>query len=87
MRRANEVAGPFYWWVHLDLGKTTLAMIIATEMGASLRLASGPAIQHAGDLASILSALQPGDLLFIDEIHRLARTVGNALHGDGRFQG
>lgn len=62
------------------LGKTTLAMIIASEMGASLRLTSGPAIQHAGDLASILSALQPGDVLFIDEIHRLARTAQEMLY-------
>ena len=52
------------------LGKTTLAMIIAAEMGTSLRLTSGPAIQHAGDLAAILSGLQEGDILFIDEIHR-----------------
>lgn len=62
------------------LGKTTLAMIIAAEMGASLRLTSGPAIQHAGDLASILSSLQPGDVLFIDEIHRLARTAEEMLY-------
>lgn len=62
------------------LGKTTLAMIIASEMGASLRLTSGPAIQHAGDLASILSSLQPGDVLFIDEIHRLARTAEEMLY-------
>lgn len=62
------------------LGKTTLAMIIAAEMGASLRLTSGPAIQHAGDLASILSSLQPGDILFIDEIHRLARTAEEMLY-------
>lgn len=62
------------------LGKTTLAMIIAGEMGASLRLTSGPAIQHAGDLASILSSLQPGDVLFIDEIHRLARTAEEMLY-------
>ncbi len=62
------------------LGKTTLAMIIALEMGASLRLTSGPAIQHAGDLASILSSLQPGDVLFIDEIHRLARTAEEMLY-------
>lgn len=62
------------------LGKTTLAMIIAAEMGASLRLTSGPAVQHAGDLASILSSLQPGDVLFIDEIHRLARTAEEMLY-------
>lgn len=62
------------------LGKTTLAMIIAQEMGAALRLTSGPAIQHAGDLAAILSSLQEGDVLFIDEIHRLARTAEEMLY-------
>ena len=62
------------------LGKTTLAMIIAAEMGTSLRLTSGPAIQHAGDLAAILSGLQEGDVLFIDEIHRLARTAEQKLY-------
>lgn len=62
------------------LGKTTLAMIIANEVGASLRLSSGPAIQHAGDLAAILSALQEGDVLFIDEIHRLARPAEEMLY-------
>ena len=62
------------------LGKTTLAMIIAAEMGTSLRLTSGPAIQHAGGLAAILSGLQEGDVLFIDEIHRLARTAEEMLY-------
>ena len=62
------------------LGKTTLAMIIAAEMGTSLRLTSGPAIQHAGDLAAILSGLQEGDILFIDEIHRLASTAEEMLY-------
>lgn len=62
------------------LGKTTLAMIVANEMNSSLRLTSGPAIQHAGDLASILSGLQEGDILFIDEIHRLARTAEEMLY-------
>ncbi|MCD4557383.1 Holliday junction branch migration DNA helicase RuvB [Schaalia sp. lx-100] len=62
------------------LGKTTLAMIIAAEMGTSLRLTSGPAIQHAGDLAAILSGLQENDVLFIDEIHRLARTAEEMLY-------
>lgn len=62
------------------LGKTTLAMIIAAEMGTSLRLTSGPAVQHAGDLAAILSGLQDGDILFIDEIHRLARTAEEMLY-------
>lgn len=62
------------------LGKTTLAMIIAAEMGTSLRVTSGPAIQHAGDLAAILSSLQEGDVLFIDEIHRLARPAEEMLY-------
>jgi len=62
------------------LGKTTLAMIIANEVGGSLRLTSGPAIQHTGDLAAVLSSLQEGDVLFIDEIHRLARTAEEMLY-------
>ena len=62
------------------LGKTTLAMIIAGELGKALRLTSGPAITHAGDLASILTALQPGDVLFIDEIHRLSRPAEEMLY-------
>ena len=62
------------------LGKTTLAMIIANELGGSLRLTSGPAVQHAGDLAAVLSALEEGDVLFIDEIHRLARTAEEMLY-------
>lgn len=62
------------------LGKTTLAMIIANELGGSLRLTSGPAVQHAGDLAAILSALEEGDVLFIDEIHRLAHTAEEMLY-------
>ncbi len=62
------------------LGKTTLAMIVAGELGASLRLTSGPAIQHAGDLAAILSSLDDGDVLFVDEIHRLARPVEEMLY-------
>ena len=53
------------------LGKTTLAMIIASEVGAPMRITSGPTIQHAGDLASILSSLVPGEVLFLDEIHRM----------------
>jgi len=53
------------------LGKTTLAMIVATEMDSPIRITSGPAIQHAGDLASILSSLVEGEILFLDEIHQL----------------
>ena len=62
------------------LGKTSLAYIIAAETGASLRTTSGPAISKAGDLAAILTNLQPGDILFIDEIHRLQRTVEEVLY-------
>jgi Holliday junction DNA helicase RuvB len=62
------------------LGKTTLAYIIAAEMGVSIRITSGPAIERPGDLAAILTNLQPDDTLFIDEIHRLARTVEEILY-------
>lgn len=62
------------------LGKTTMANIIAHELGASLRITSGPAIERAGDLASILTNLQAGDVLFIDEIHRLKRAVEEVLY-------
>ncbi|WP_138275381.1 Holliday junction branch migration DNA helicase RuvB [Rhodoluna limnophila] len=62
------------------LGKTTLAMIIAHESGQSLRLTSGPTIQNAGDLASILSSLAPGEVLFIDEIHRMSRSAEEMLY-------
>jgi Holliday junction DNA helicase RuvB len=62
------------------LGKTTMATVIATEMGASIRVTSGPAIERAGDLASLLTNLQDGDILFIDEIHRLNRTVEEVLY-------
>ena len=62
------------------LGKTTLAMIIAHESGRPLRLSSGPAIQHAGDLAAVLSSLVPGEVLFIDEIHRMARPAEEMLY-------
>jgi Holliday junction DNA helicase RuvB len=62
------------------LGKTTLAMIIAAEMGVPLRLTSGPAITHAGDLASILSGMNEGDVLFVDEIHRMSRPAEEMLY-------
>lgn len=62
------------------LGKTTLAMIVAHQSGRPLKLSSGPAIQSAGDLASILSALESGDVLFIDEIHRLSRSAEEMLY-------
>ncbi len=62
------------------LGKTTLAMIIAAEMAVPLRVTSGPAITHAGDLAAILSGLNEGDVLFVDEIHRMARPAEEMLY-------
>src|SRR5690625_5133341 len=62
------------------LGKTTLAAIIANEMGVEFRSTSGPVIERAGDLAAILSSLEPGDVLFIDEIHRLPRAVEEVLY-------
>ncbi|MFM8554538.1 MAG: Holliday junction branch migration DNA helicase RuvB [Acidimicrobiales bacterium] len=62
------------------LGKTTLAGIVASEMGVALHVTSGPALERAGDLASILTKLQEGDVLFIDEIHRLSRTVEEILY-------
>ncbi len=62
------------------LGKTTLAGIIAKEMNVNIRITSGPAIEKPGDLAAIITSLQPGDVLFIDEIHRLSRTVEEILY-------
>ncbi len=62
------------------LGKTTLALIIAKEMGQNIKTTSGPAIEKAGDLASLLTSLEQGDILFIDEIHRLPKTVEEILY-------
>ena len=62
------------------LGKTTLAMIMANELGAPLRISSGPAIQHAGDLAAILSGLSEGEVFFLDEIHRMSRPAEEMLY-------
>ncbi|GGJ06173.1 Holliday junction ATP-dependent DNA helicase RuvB [Alicyclobacillus cellulosilyticus] len=62
------------------LGKTSLSMVIANELGVQIRVTSGPAIERPGDLAALLTNLQPGDVLFIDEIHRLPRTVEEVLY-------
>src|SRR6266700_876837 len=62
------------------LGKTSLAAIVANELGASFRVTSGPALERAGDLAAILTGLEPGDVLFVDEIHRLPRAVEEVLY-------
>ena len=62
------------------LGKTTLAMIVAGELEQPIRITSGPAIQHAGDLASVLSSLAEGEVLFLDEIHRMSRSAEEMLY-------
>lgn len=62
------------------LGKTTLASVIANEMGVNVRMTSGPAIERPGDLAAVVSSLEPGDVLFIDEIHRLNRAIEEVLY-------
>ena len=62
------------------LGKTTMAYIIANEMGTEIKTTSGPAIEKSGDLAAILSTLEPGDVLFIDEIHRIPRFIEEILY-------
>ena len=63
------------------LGKTTLAYVIANEMGGNVKTLSGPSVEKAGDLAAVLSELEEGDILFIDEIHRLSRAVEEILYG------
>jgi len=79
-RQRNESVDHILLYGPPGLGKTTLCNIIAVEMGVTLRTTSGPAIEHAGDLASILTSLQAGEVLFIDEIHRLARAVEERLY-------
>ncbi len=79
-RRRNESVDHVLLYGPPGLGKTTLCNIISVEMGVSMKTTSGPAIEHAGDLASILTSLQSGEVLFIDEIHRLARAVEERLY-------
>ena len=74
-RRRGQAADHLLFAGPPGLGKTTLASIVATEMEADIHVTSGPALERGGDLASILSQLSEGDVLFIDEIHRLSRAV------------
>ncbi|HLV50009.1 MAG TPA: Holliday junction branch migration DNA helicase RuvB [Erysipelothrix sp.] len=79
-KRRNESLDHLLFYGPPGLGKTTLAHIIALEMGSHIKIASGPSIERSGDLAALLTSLQPGDVLFIDEIHRLPKAIEEVLY-------
>ena len=79
-KNRNEAADHLMFAGPPGLGKTTLAHIVATEMETTIHTTSGPALERAGDLAAILTKLAPGDVLFIDEIHRLSKQIEEVLY-------
>ena len=79
-KKRGEPVGHILFSGPPGLGKTTLAMILEHEMGTNLRMTSGPVIEKAGDLAGLLTTLEPRDILFIDEIHRVPKTVEEYLY-------
>lgn len=79
-KKRNETLDHVLFYGPPGLGKTTLSQIIANEMGVNIKITSGPAIEKPGDMASILSGLQEGDILFVDEIHRLTKQIEEVLY-------
>lgn len=79
-KQRNQSPDHFLFYGNSGLGKTTLAQLVALEMGKEIKIASGPSIERAGDLAAILTNLDEGDILFLDEIHRISRTVEEYIY-------